>query len=112
MKNNVYKKLFILALFIIVICYVIYQKSTHFSTKDEAIQHYLDSITLTTKPTYLVEIVETNIPHVYFLLSKSNGSSTINTVSNVTIKKDIFGWIITDGDADAVADLSKYLINN
>lgn len=112
MKNNVFRNIIIIASFIILTCFVLYQKSIHFSTKDEAIQHYLDSITLTAKPIYLVQIVETNIPHVYFLLSKSNGSSTINTVSNVTIKKDIFGWIITDGDADAVADLSKYLINN
>jgi len=112
MKSNVYRKIIIIASAVVLVCFVLYQKSIHFSSRDEAIQHYLDSITLTAKPTYLVKIVETDIPDVYFLLSKTNGSKTINTVSNVTIKKSVFGWKIKDGDADAEADLPKYLINN
>lgn len=110
--NNKYMRIFISILFIILICFGIYQKSIHFSTKDEAIQHYLDSISRTDKRSYLIETVETNIPNVYFLLSKTNGSSTINTVSNVTIKKGIWGWKIKDGEPEAEADLSKYFIDN
>ena len=85
-----------------------YKNSTYFATKDEAIQHHLDSVSIPGTEAYLAHIVETNIPDKYYLLIKSNGSDKISMISSVDIKKNIFGWSLKYSDVQAEADFSKY----
>lgn len=91
-----------------------YKYSSFHLTKEKALQVHLETISYTTKPVQLVKVVETDIPDIYYLLIKSNDSNTINTVSNVKIKKTILGWRITPSSekANAVIDLTNYLLDS
>ncbi|MDM5247929.1 MULTISPECIES: hypothetical protein [unclassified Lysinibacillus] len=112
MKNK-YKKL-LMYLFsivvIIIISFGIYQYSTHFSTRDEAIEKYITTV-FDNDSTQLIDVVETDISNTYFLLLRTNGSDIINTTSNVKIQNNIFGWKVTAGYESANVDLGKHLID-
>ncbi|MGG2072851.1 hypothetical protein AB1J28_05840 [Lysinibacillus irui] len=112
MKNK-YKKLLIYLFSIVVIMIIsfgIYQYSTHFPTRDEAIEKYITTV-FENDSTHLIDVVETDISNTYYLLLRTNGSDVINTTSNVKIQNNIFGWIVTAGYESANVDFSKHLID-
>ncbi|MCK1998648.1 hypothetical protein MPH47_15695 [Psychrobacillus psychrodurans] len=112
MKNN-YKKLLIYLSsigVILIISFGIYEYSTHFSTRDEAIAEYITTV-FDNDSTQLIDVVETDISNTYYLLLRTKGSAVINTTSNVKIQNNIFGWKVTAGYEIANADLGKHLID-
>ena len=111
--NNKYKKLlaYLFSIGVIsIISFCIYQYSTHFPTRDEAIEKYITTV-FDNDSTQLIDVVETDVSNTYYLLLRTNGSNVINTTANVKIQNNIFGWKVTDGYERANADLDKHLID-
>lgn len=96
--------------FLIIGSFMLYQYSTHVSTRDEAIEKYLSTL-FDNDSSQLIHVVETDIPNTYYLLLRTNGSDIINTTANVKIQKNIFGWKVTTGYEKANADFGKYFID-
>ncbi len=112
MKNK-NKKLLIYSFslgFIVIITFCIIQYSTQLSTRDEAIEKYIRTEFDNDSP-QLIDVVETDVSNIYYLLLRTNGSDVINTTSNVKIQNNIFGWKVTAGNVKANADLVEHLID-
>jgi len=86
------------------------QSNRYFFSRDLAINDYITQH-FNNDSAQLIEVVETDIKDVYYLLLRTKGSSVINTTSCVSLKKSIFGWQISVSPVAPNVDFGKYLID-
>lgn len=98
------------SMLLIAVFFCFIQVNRHFTSRDAAIDYYIAQ-QITDEAAQLIEIVETLVPDIYYLLLKTKGSTIINTVSCVTIKKTLVGWQVTASTIAPNVNLAKYMID-